>query len=153
MGLFGELDANDVNENPFYVADGNYQSVLTELVLRESNNGEGRGLSFNWTVEEEESEFNESRISEWIGVWLDSEEGDVVTMRRDRARTKSRLMQIGMSADEMNELVDDEGHLNEDLASQYIGTVAFVSVKNSKDKNFAENGKTYTNISKVALPE
>lgn len=155
MGLFGELDANDVSDDPFYVAPDVYQSVLTEMVLRTSNDGEKVGLSFQWTIEEEESEFAGNSISEWVNVYLNSsmeEAAGAVTVKRDRARLKSRLQQLGMSNEEMNDILDEDGELNEEIVATYIGTVAFVEITESKGKG-ANEGKVYTNIKKVTLPE
>ena len=154
MGLFGDQDANEVSDNPFYVAADVYQSVLTEFTLRSSKDGEKKGLSFQWTIEEEDSEYFHNTVSEWINVYISDEDApDTQALRRDRARTKSRLTEIGMTPSEMNDLIDEDGIFNEDLASKFIGTVGFVEVTETKDKNFEENGKVYTNIKKVTLLE
>lgn len=150
MGLFGTMDASEVSDNPFYVAPDVYESVLTEFTLRTSKDGEKKGLSFQWTIEEEDSEFDKNSVSEWINVWLDdSDAPDTQTLRRDRARAKSRLTEIGMTTSQMDELIDEDGHLNEDLAALFVGTEAYVEVTETKDKK--DPDKVYTNIKKVTL--
>lgn len=154
MGLFGELDANDVSDDPFYVAPDVYTCVLTDLAIRESRAGGKFGLSFSWTIEEDDSEFDGNNISEWVNVYLDSEmeeEAGSVVVRRDRARLKQRLFQIGMSAEEMNELVGDDSLINEDIQAKYIGTMAYVEIVETEGRG-ANEGRVFTNVKKVSLP-
>lgn len=152
MGLFGDQDAAEVSDNPFYVAPDVYLSILTDLTLRTSKDGEKKGLSFQWTIEEEDNEFNGQTISEWVNVYLsDDDAPDATALRRDRARMKSRLAAVGFSNEQMNELVDEDGIFNEDLAKEFIGTVRYVQVTETPDKN--DPDKKYTNITKISDPE
>lgn len=153
MGLFGDLDAQSVSDDPFYIAPDVYQCVLTDLQLRESRAGGKFGLSFSWTIEEDSSEYDGNNISEWVNVYFDSameEEAGAVTVRRDRARLKQRLFQIGMSEKEMNDFVTEDGTLDEDIQSQYIGIVAHVEIVEAAGRG-ANEGKVYTNIKNVTL--
>lgn len=152
MGLFGDYDASEVSDNPFYVAPDIYMSVLSDLTLRDSKDGEKKGLSFQWTIEEE-GDYQNNNVSEWINVYLDADAeaaADAAAVRRDRARLKARLTQIGMSEAEMNEFIDEDGHINEDIQKNYIGTVAYVTIVETKDKN--DDTKVYTNIKEIKLP-
>jgi hypothetical protein len=147
-GLFGDLDANEVSDNPFYVAPDIYQCTLIELNRVEKKDQSGEGLSFKWQIEDSESEYEGSTISEWINIYPDAVSTELTqNMRRDNARLKQRLTQMGLSAEEMNVLLD------EDNLDKIVGLVAFVDVIEQKDKNYDENGKIYTNVRKVILPE
>jgi len=147
-GLFGELDAEEVSDNPFYVAPDIYNCTLIELNRVEKKDGTGEGLSFKWQVEDPDSDYEGSTISEWINIYPELTAANVTqATRRDQARLKQRLTQMGLTAEEMNLLLDD------DNLDKYVGMVAFIDVVEQKDKNFAENGKIYTNVRKVILPE
>jgi hypothetical protein len=148
MGLFGDLDANEVSDNPFYVAPDIYQCTLIELNRVEKKDQSGEGLSFKWQIEDTDSDYEGSTISEWINIYPDAVSTEFTqNMRRDNARLKQRLTQMGLSAEEMNVLLD------EDNLDKVVGLVAFVDVIEQKDKNYDENGKIYTNVRKVILPE
>ena len=148
-GLFGELDAGEVSDNPFYVAPDVYNCTLIELNRVEKKDGTGEGLSFKWQIEDEDSDFNGSTISEWINIYPDATAETLTqNMRRDNARLKQRLTQMGLSIEDMNELIDDEANMY-----KLVGTVAFVDVVEQRDKNYNENNKVYTNIRKVTLPD
>ena len=148
MGLFGDQDAAEVSDNPFYVAPDTYLSVLSDMALNTSKAGDKTGLSFKWVIEEE-GEFEGQNVSEWITIHFNDDSGDATAIRRDRARLKSRLTQIGMSVDEMNDLVLEDGSINDEVANQYIGLSAYVEVTESKDRH--DDTKIYTNIKKVTL--
>ena len=154
MGLFGDLDAADVSDNPFFVPADVYTCQLTDFKLKESNSG-GYGLSFVWTIQEDDSEYDGNNVSEWINVYIkDSDAKDAAALKRDRARLKSRLTAIGMSTEEMNKLaveVDDKFVIDEDIADQYIGVMALVTVVNTPDKN--DPDKIYVNIRSISLSE
>lgn len=154
MGLFGDNDAAEISDNPFYVAPDVYMSVLSDLAIRDSKDGEKKGLSFQWTIEEDSSDYDGNNVSEWINIYLTQEAeeaADPQAVRRDRARLKKRLSEIGMSEEEMNEFVDADGLINEDLQKQYIGTMAYITIVEAVDKK--DDTKVYTNISKVTLPD
>lgn len=151
MGLFGEQDASQVNADPFFIPEDIYRSVLTDMTLRQTQAG-GYGLSMNWTVDDEDSEYYQTGISDWINIYFHDEDAkDSATLRRARATLKQRLTEIGLSEAQMNELVDDSGDepvLNDDIVDEFIGTVRLVQVVNSRDKNDPE--KVYTNIRKIS---
>lgn len=153
MGLFGDLDASEVSDNAFFVADGVYESQLTEFSLRKQKQDDSRyGISFNWTIEEE-GDAEGNTISEWINVYPhDDDAPDKRSLTRDRARLKQRLTNLGMSFHEMNNLLieDEEGNysLDSDIVDKYIGLEANVTVANTNGKG-ENSDKVYTNVRKV----
>lgn len=143
MGLFGDLDANDISDNPFYVAPDTYKCVLTEANLVEKKDGSGHGLSFKWNIDDEDSEYYGNSVNDWHNVFLDLT-SDMMTEQRVRravAGLRARLTSMGLSADEQNNILD------EDNLADLIGMVAYVSVKETTDKN--DPDKKYTNVTKV----
>lgn len=142
MGLFGELDANEVSDNPFYVAPDVYNCVLTEANRVEKKSGDGEGLSFKWVIEDEDSDYVGNSLSDWHNIYPDATEDDVTPqMRKDNARLKKRLKEMGLTPDEMNEILEDE-HLDD-----LVGMQGLVEVSESADKKEPE--KIYTNVKSV----
>lgn len=141
-GLFGELDATEVSDNPFYVAPDTYQCVLSEFDIVQSKSGEKTGLTMKWVIEDEDSEYVGNSISDWKTIYPGITADEVTPeIKKDLARLKSRLLEMGIPEDDMNNLTD------EDVRSNYVGMVAFVEVTETKDKN--DPDKTYTNVRKI----
>lgn len=147
MGLFGELDANEVSDNPFYVAPDIYRCVLTEATRNEKKNPKEddlskEGLAFKWVIDDDESDYDGNNISDWHNIYPDITEDQVtVQVRRDNARLKKRLTEMGLSADEMNEILED------DNLSDLVGIEAYVEITETPDKN--DPDKVWSNIKSV----
>lgn len=147
MGLFGELDASDIPENPFYVAPDTYYCVLTEANVVDKKDSTGQGLSFKWVIENDDSEFNGMNVSDWFNIYPDITQDEMTPkIRQDMSRLRQRLTQMGLTTEEMNDL-DSDASAREEL----IGMHAYVTVKETTDKQDPE--KVYTNIVKVSLDE
>lgn len=146
MGLFGEVDATEVPDNPFYVAPDKYQCVLTEAtrVQWEKNGKSGEGLSFKWVIEDEDSDYYQNTIQDWKNINPDVTEEDMTPeIRKDQSRLKSRLLEMNVPESQMDGLLDNLDSL--------IGLVAFVEVKETADKH--DPSKKWTNVTKVTVLE
>lgn len=144
MGLFGDVDAEEVSDNPFYVAPDTYKCVLSEANRVAKKSGDGEGLSFKWVILDEESDFYQNSISDWKNIYPDITSEDVTPdIKKDMARLKGRLKEMGLTAEQMDTLLDDD---NLDLL---VGTEAYVKVTESKDKDDPE--KVYSNVASVSL--
>lgn len=145
MGLFGDLDANEVSDNPFYVAPDTYLAVLTEVKKVEKNEG-GEGLSFKWSIQDEDSEFYQQNVQDWKNIYPDVPSDELTAnQKKDNARLKKLLQELGLTPDEMNVLLDD------DNLDRLVGIEANIEVVETRDKN--DDSKVYTNIRKVSLFE
>lgn len=141
MGLFGDQDAAEVPDNPFYVAPGTYECVLTEVNRVAKKDGSGEGLAFKWVIEDE-GEYKGNNLQDWKNIYPDVSADEVTPdIRKDNSRLKQRLIELGLSEDEMNELLDNLDNL--------IGITAYVTVTESADRN--DPSKKYTNIKSVSL--
>lgn len=144
MGLFGDIDVSEVPEDPFWVDNGTYLSVLTELKNVETNDGR-HGLAMKWVIQEDDSEFNGSQLQDWKNTYPDLTEEDVTPeIKKDLSRLKQRLVQIGVTEEDIQ-------NWDEEVASSYIGTEAYLTVKNSTNQD--DPSKKYRNITFVRLPE
>lgn len=144
MGLFGNKDAAEVPNDPFYVAPDTYYCVLTEANRVTKKDGSGEGLAFKWTIQDADSEFNGQTLNDWKNIYPDLDEADETPdVRKDNARLKQRLLEMGVSEDEMNELLDN--------LEELVGREAYVTVKESVDKH--DPDKKYTNVTKVRIDD
>jgi hypothetical protein len=144
MGLFGELDASDIPENPFYVAPGTYSCVLSEAGVQSKKDNSGEGLSFKWVIEDEDSEYVGMNVSDWFNIYRDITSEEVTPkIKQDMSRMRQRLTQMGIPLEDQNDLLDNLDDL--------IGMKAYITVKESPDKN--DPDKVYTNITNVSIDE
>lgn len=144
MGLFGDTDASEVPDNPFYVAPDTYFCKLTEINRVEKKDGSGEGLAFKWVIQEDDSEYNGNNLQDWKNIYPGISADEVTPdIRKDNARLKGRLVELGVAEDEMNDFLDN--------LEQYVGLEAYVTVTETTDKNDAT--KKYTNIKSIRVDE
>lgn len=144
MGLFGDLDANEVPNDPFFVEQGTYHGVLAEASrVTKSNDETKHGLSFKWVIDDE-SDYAGKSVSDWLAIFPEIDASEVTAeVRTAMSRTKQRLTQMGLDEDAMATLLDD------DNLDNLVGMEADLQVTNSADKN--DPDKIYTNIRKVIV--
>lgn len=141
-GLFGELDADEVPDNPFYVAPDTYHAILSEVSRIEKKDGSGEGLAFKWVIDEPESEYHGNNIQDWKNIYPGLTRDEVTPdIKKDNARLKQRLLEMGIPEEEMAGLLDSLDSL--------VGIEAYLTVIETKDKH--DPDKVYTNIQKVRL--
>lgn len=144
-GLFGDIDANDIPDDPFFIEDGTYLTTLTEVKKVAVADKPHDGLAFKYVVIDEDSEFEGNNIQDWKNIYPDLTEDDVnPDIRKDLARTKQRLIQLGLSNEEINS--DDVV----DILQERVGEEFLVTVKNSTSQ---DGTKSYRNVTFVKVPE
>jgi hypothetical protein len=142
MGLFGDIDVSEVPDNPFYVAPGTYDCVLTEASRITKKDQSGEGLSIKWVIEDEDSDYNGQNVQDWFNIYPDITSDEVTpNIKKDMSRLKQRLSQMGLAESDMNTFLDD--------LDEYVGMHAQVTVKETPDKNNPDI--VYTNIVKVEV--
>jgi len=147
MGLFGDQDASEISDNPFYVAPDDYNCILSEAERIEKKDGSGEGIAFKWVVTDDDSDYEGSSISDWLNIHASDSNFDgndtAAKIRQDNARLKKRLTEMGLTLQQQNDLLDDDNLVD------LIGMTAVISVTESKNKNDPEI--TYTNVGKVTV--
>lgn len=144
MGLFGDNDVADIPDNPFYVAPGSYEAVLTEAKVQETKDKTGTALAFKWVIEDEDSDYKGQNVSDWNPIFPDITRDEIdQKIRASMSRTKSRLIQMGIAEEDMDSLTEPEA------LADLIGLHATITVKESADKN--DPDVKYTNITKVEV--
>lgn len=152
MGLFGDNDAAEVNDNPFYVEAGVYDCVLSGIDFKHNEEKDTYGLLYKWSIETE-GDYEGQTITEFIGFYPTKEHREAVEawqLRSNEAKQKSRLAAIGLSNEQMNNLIDDELTIDDSIVEEYLGTVRTLELIEKKGKGENED-KTYTNIKSVSV--
>lgn len=144
MGMFGDIDVSEIPEDPFHVDDGTYLSTLTEVKFVKRTSDGQDGIAFKWTITEEDSEFEGNTLNDWKNYYPELTADDLTPeVKKDLSRLKQRLSQMGVPEESMDSFKDD--------AEEYIGTEAYVTVKNTVDTK--DPSKKYRNITYIRLPE
>jgi hypothetical protein len=145
MGLFGETDASEVPNDPFYVAPDTYFCTLAEVKRVAKKDGTGEGLAFKWVIQEDDSEYNGNNVQDWKNIYPGITADEVTPdIRKDNARLKGRLAELGLNEDQMNDLLDNLDDL--------VGLEAYVTVSETQGTG-ANEGKTFTNVKSVRVDE
>lgn len=148
MGLFGDIDANDVADDPFFVPAGTYEAVLTDATLYTPEGEETpTAIFFTWTIEDDEAEeYDGNSVSDRCAVFPEITADEITPkIRKAFSFTKARLSQMGLDENQMNGLLDEGNETLSDL----VGLEATLQVRNSTDKNDAD--KKYSNVAKVVV--
>lgn len=141
--LFGEVDSDDIPEDPFYIAPGTYDCVVIDAAFVTKKDGSGHGLSIKYQIEDSESEFDGNTIPEWKNVYPDLTPEDMTPeIKRHLSFVKQRLGQLGVPAGEMNSILDNLDSL--------IGIKCVVNVTETTAQ---DGSRTYTNVRNVYVPE
>ena len=141
--LFGEVDADDIPEDPFYVAPGTYDCMVTDATFVTRKDGQGHGLSIKYLITNADSEFEGNTIQEWKNVYPDLSPEDITPeIKRHLSFVKQRLSQLGVPASEMNGILDNLDSL--------VGIKCVVNVTETQAQ---DGSRTYTNVRNVYIPE
>lgn len=146
MSLFGDVDAADVPDDPFYVAPDTYLCVLSEAsIVQPNDDTKAPGLALKWVIEDEDSDYVGQNISDWHNIYsaefISDHDVSEAQVRRSRSNMKKRLLDIGVAEEDLNTI-----HENLD---ELVGITAYVTTKETKDKN--DPDKVWVNITKVEL--
>lgn len=143
MGLFGDVDITEVPEDPFFVDDGTYLAVLESFKTVDNEERGTHGLVIRWKITDEDSEYFNNNVDDWKTTYPNLTPDEVTPeIRKDLSRLKNRLSQIGVTEDDMN-------NWSEEVSAEYVGTEAYITVKNSTNQD--DPSKKYRNVTFVKL--
>ncbi len=67
MSIFGQLDAETVTTNPFFVEEGEYTGEVTKAFYK-TNRNDVRQLVIEYTINNEDSAFLDSKVSHYFDL-------------------------------------------------------------------------------------
>ncbi len=130
-GMFGDLDMESAQDDPFLVPDNSYITYLTDVKVGPTKNGDKVGITFTFTIDE--GPHRSKTITEWKQIpQPDDPKNPSDDDLRSMSYIKQRMLSLEVPADKINDVKP------EDL----IGTKAVVAVKN-------KNG--FTNVQRVQV--
>jgi hypothetical protein len=130
--IFGALDIESAQNDPFKVDDGTYHATVTGAKVAPTNAGDKIGLTITYKITDE-GDMEGKDVKEWQNIPQPADPQNPTTEeKRSASYLKARLLALGVPADGMNKMQP------EDL----LGTDVIITVA-EKDG--------YTNIKKLVL--
>jgi len=144
MGLFGEIDLDEVPEDPFYVAPGTYIAHVTKASIQQpKKQGSKPGLAVQFTIDDENAgQFDGQTVSTWNTVFPDATKTDLEEnpkMRKQMSYLRKYLTDLGIPAEE-HETFDE--NLDDLIGRYYVVTVVETPDNDNPDIK-------YTNVQSV----
>lgn len=141
MGLFGDIDFNEVADDPFSVEAGTYNGVVSDFFVKATKSGDKMGMTVEYTVEESDNEEMLGRShQEWMEVPMPADpKNPTPDERKQASRVKMRLASLGVPESRMNEVTPED----------VIGTPITFTRTDTKDKR--DDTRVYKNISNVKV--
>lgn len=132
MSLFGDLDVAAAADDPFSIENGTYEATVSKVEVKDSANGEKRGLFITYTVTDEDSPMLGRSVSEWKTIPKVNNPANITSEEaRDLSFLKMRLSSLGVPESAMNSVQEDD----------LIGIDVIITVKRNNE---------YTNVTRVS---
>lgn len=159
MGIFGDLDAKEIPDNPYFVKQGEYTAIISGAAFQKSEN-KGRDqhqLVISYKIADEDSKFYGQEVRDWFNIFPEMTEDLLDTLPPKERRTvmaansavKRRLCgqpdldRKGLGVD-IDELEDDDNPWD---PTSLVGLEVDLAIVNRGENN------EYTNISWANLRE
>lgn len=152
MSIFGELDTDEVPEDPFFIENGTYRWIVTKnnwkTIKPTDGSPEFTMANYTLAVDELDSPYHGKTVQQGFRVYLDltreefeaMEVEDQVKVKEAMSRHKQFLRGLGFSEGEMTELNADN------TADRCVGCQVVAEYKLGKS---ADGSKTYRNLNNV----
>lgn len=151
--IWGDLDSDEIPDDPNYVGPGTYFCTLTSarFIMDKDDENRRKAIAWTWTIEEPESDYHGFSLNEYINLprsrrQLEADGDEKHTSRelQDASRLKLRFRDaFSMTSDEIKSFSDPD---------ELVGKDAYVTstVRNSKDPN---DTRKFVNVTKAISPE
>jgi len=135
--IFGDLDVDEIGDDPFGIANGTYWAVVTDAKISEKDGN--YALTFQWQIDEPGNEYNANKVSEFYPIYPGKKNSDLDADELKRMKFLKRRMRrgFGMSEGEMKSL----------KPQNLIGKFAYITVVNNPAKD--NSGRIYINVTEA----
>lgn len=118
MGIFGQLDAENIPANPFFIEAGDYAAEVTDGKYSKDKNGK-KQLVIEYTIDDENSTFNNKKATRYYPLTDDDMTAEMFkllpvaeqatiqrnmsTLKRDLCGRNERQPGLGIPAEDLND--------------------------------------------------
>lgn len=144
VSLFGQIDANTVNDDPFYIEPNTYWAICIDAKVREEEDGTN-ALILQWQIDDPSSDYHEKKLQDYFTlVDQNADWEDLDSKQKDKVKYLKRRLRLGFGI--------GEADMNTVSPSQLISCGAFLEIKDGKGTGKNE-GKTFSNIREAMTRE
>lgn len=136
MSLFGDMDIDEIGDDPFAIAPNTYLAVVTDCYIKEKDGD--KSFIIKWKINEPGSEYHGMGVTEFFNLIEEGREwADLSGDEKTRQKFfKKRLREaFDLTPEEMGRFTPDDAKNLE----------AMITVTMNKGKG-ANEGKTFTNV-------
>jgi hypothetical protein len=137
MSIFGDMDVDDIPEDPYYVAPSTYWAVCTEAKYTRFEGNDNTFLQIVWTIDEPDNEYHTKNLQETYKVFPGKSKSDLTPKEIQGLSYLKRRLRRGFDL--------SESEIQEVVPSELVGTGAYVTSKINPDRN--DSTKKYVNVS------
>jgi hypothetical protein len=140
VSLFGDMDTDDIPDDPFFVMQGTYYGSCTDAKIVRSRKDESQALFIQYTIDEPDSDYHGYTVSDYFTLYLDRDFKDL------DANEKKTVIRMRARFREGFDVAEDR--VKYVKPSDLMGEPVYIQVTNSPGKG-EHTGKTFTNVGKV----
>lgn len=146
VSLFGNLDATEVNDDPFFIEPNTYKAICHDAVVKEANSGD-MALIITWQIDEPANDYHEKKLTDYFTlVPQDVAWEDLDSKQKDKVKFLKRRLRRAFGV--------PESEINSVKPSDLIGAYAYIQiVEGEGKKGTANEGKKFTNIRDAMNPQ
>lgn len=144
MSIFGDIDVDEISEDPFYVAPNTYWAICTEAVVTKFDKDfdpmADTFLKIVWTIDEPDNEYHGKNLQQLFKIFPGKTKADLTAKEIQGLSYLKKLLRRGFDL--------SESQIQEMEPSELIGKEAYVTsiVNEGKGENA---GKSFVNIRDV----
>lgn len=140
FGLFGDMDIEDIPDDPWFVGAGWYQCSVTKSTRHAKKDSSGYAWIVNYTIDEPDSQYHGFTKSDWFDLYPGRPFKELSADEQQATiRMKNRIMEA------FDKTEAEAARFRPDDA---MGETVFMKVVERQGKG-EHTGKTFSNIEKV----
>jgi hypothetical protein len=137
MSIFGDMDVDDIPEDPYYVAPSTYWCLCTEAKFTQFEGNDDTFLSITWTIDEPDNDYHTKNLQELFKVYPGKSKSDLTPKEIQGLSYLKRRLRRGFDLSE-SEIASVE-------PSELVSSGAYVTSVVNEGKN-DNAGKKFINV-------
>lgn len=136
--IFGGMDIEGINDDPFFIAPNTYWAVCTEAKIQEKDGNQA--LIIVWQIDEPDSEYNGNTVREFYRLFPGRQFDELDAKEKKSVKFLLRRLRQGFDCSE-----EERANIT---PSELVGRSAYITTTVT-DGTDANEGKQFTNVGKA----
>lgn len=141
MSIFGDLDLDGVNDDPYYTKPDTYWAVCTDAKEVTTQDGYTQAV-YTWTIDEPDNEYHGNNVQKRFNLFPGKKKDELEPSEKKTLKYHLQYLRLGFDVSETER--------KSFKYSDAIGRGAYITLEESQGKAGTKNeGKTFVNANKV----